>query len=281
MNKILLPEKHRPVAQVSYGSVFRKPDAIDVCVTAARRPDLLAETLESFDRNLLSHFEIGRFIVNIDPVFGTMEDEEACIDLVRSYRGDAIIYLPEAPGFTAAVKRNWRSTTAETVLHLEDDWLLQRAVSPGIIDAFRRDSSLAQICFNHATKAWDGKRRGTACYHRRRHEFLGFPTPFKRKVPAFLTCPSFFRGSFLRGAADLLDLSYDPEKQFFSQVNRPLESYVSAFHNMMIGDAPDYYITDTGREWRESRGIEKYILQAQSYWQQKPAGGGTASDAPF
>jgi hypothetical protein len=281
MNKIILPEKHRPVAQVSYGSVFRKLDTIDVCVTAARRPDLLAATLETFDRNLLSHFEIGRFIVNIDPVFGTMSDEDACIDLVRAYRADAIIHCPEVPGFTAAVKRNWRSTAAETVLHLEDDWLLQRSVSPGIIDAFGKDASLAQICFNHATKAWDGKRRGAACYHRRRRTFLGLRTPFKRKVPAFLTCPSFFRGSFLRGAADLLDPNYDPEKQFFSEVNQPLESYVSTFHNIMIGEAPDYYIIDTGRQWRQDRGIEKYVLEAQSYWHQQAVSGETISNASF
>jgi hypothetical protein len=279
MNKILLPEKHRPVAQVSYGSVFRTLDMIDVCVTAARRPDLLAATLESFDKNLLSNFEIGRFIINIDPVFGTVDDEEACIDLVRAYRADAIIHRPEAAGFTAAVKRNWRSTAAETVLHLEDDWLLQRPVSPDIIDAFGKDPSLAQICFNHATKAWDGKRKGTSCYHRQRRAFLNLPVSFKRKVPAFLTCPSFFRGSFLRGAADLLDQNYDPEKQFFSQVNKPLESYVSTFHNIMIGDAPDYYIVDTGREWRQKRGIEKYVLEAQSYWHGEAASGETISDA--
>jgi len=281
MNKILRPAKSRPVAPVSYGSVFRKFETIDVCITAARRPDLLAATLESFDRNLLWNFHIGRFIVNIDPVFGTIDDEKACFDLVRSYREDAIVHLPEAPGFTAAVKRNWSATTAETVLHLEDDWLLQRAVSPGIVDAFGKDPSLAQICFNHATKAWDGKRRGAACYHRQRRTILGLPMPFKRKVPAFLTCPSFFRGSFLRKAAGLLDLNYDPEKQFFSRVNRPLESYVSAFHNIMVGEAPDYYIVDTGREWRENRGIEKYVLQAQSYWQLKPTGGEAVSDAPF
>jgi hypothetical protein len=226
----------------------------------------LGATLGSFHKNLLSNFEISRFIINIDPVFGTLDDEEACIDLIRSYRKDAIIHLPQTPGFTAAIKRNWSATTAETVLHLEDDWLLLRPVPADIIDAFGKDASLAQVCFNHATKAWDVKRRGTACYHRQRRTFLGLPTPLKRKVPAFLTCPSFFRGSFLRKAADLLDLNYDPEKQFFSQINMALESHVSAFHNIMVGEAPDYYIVDTGREWRDRRGIEKYVLQGQSYW---------------
>jgi hypothetical protein len=239
----------------------------------------LGATLDSFHKNLLSNFEISRFIINIDPVFGTMNDEQACIDLICSYRKDAIIHLPETPGFTAAIKRNWSATAADTVLHLEDDWLLRRPVSADIIDAFGKDAFLAQICFNHATKAWDGKRRGLACYHRQRRSFLGFATPFKRKVPAFLTCPSFFRGSFLRRAADLLDLSYDPEKQFFSQLNKPLESHVSAFHNIMVGEAPDYYIVDTGREWRERRGIEKYVLQGQSYWQQTSAEDEAVSNA--
>jgi len=279
MNGIMLPAKHRLVAQADHDPVFQKFETIDVCITAARRADLLAATLESFGRNLLRYFQISRFIINIDPVFGTVDEERDCVDLVRSYRKDAIIHLPEAPDFTAAVKRNWSATAAEIVLHLEDDWLLQRPLTPDIINAFGEDPSLAQICFNHATKAWDSKRRGATCYHRQQRAFLGFPTPFKRKVPAFLTCPSFFRGSFLRNAADLLDLNYDPEKQFHSQVNKPLESYVSAFHNMMVGEPPDYYIVDTGREWRERRGIVKCVRQAQSYWNQGPADSEATSDA--
>jgi len=226
-------------------------------------------TLESFDKNLLKGFSINHLIVNIDPVFGTVDDEKECVSLIRAYQADATIYRPNVASFTAAVKRNWSATTAEVVLHLEDDWLLQRSVTPSLIDAFKDDPSLAQICFNHATKAWDSRRRGAICYHRHRLRFLGFPTPLKRKVPVFLTCPSFFRGSFLRGAARLLDLAYDPERQFHSEINKSLESYVSPFHNIMIGDAPDYYITDTGRKWREIRGIEKNIHLGQSYWHTK------------
>ena len=51
---------------------------IDVCMVAGRRPDLIQTTLDSFNANLFRNFTVERFIVNIDPVFGSDDDQARC-----------------------------------------------------------------------------------------------------------------------------------------------------------------------------------------------------------
>lgn len=56
---------------------------IDVCIVAARRPDLLAATLESLSKRMLDHFEIENVHMNLDPIFGDDDAHAACLELVR------------------------------------------------------------------------------------------------------------------------------------------------------------------------------------------------------
>ena len=57
---------------------------IDVCMVAGRRPDLIQTTLDSFNANLFRNFTVDRFIVNIDPVFGSDDDQAlGCVLLLE------------------------------------------------------------------------------------------------------------------------------------------------------------------------------------------------------
>jgi hypothetical protein len=240
---------------------------IDVCLVAGRRPDLLARTLESFDRNLFRNFKVLHVFANIDPIFGNDEDHYSCIEVILNFFPDALISTPDCPGFTAAVRRNWSQIIAPVTLHLEDDWLLQRDVKPIDIAAFREDKSLGQICFNHADKRWPVAQKGPYAYGRKRLTFLGIKTPFKSAhMSIFTTSPSFLRGTFARQCAGLMNEKLDPEKQFYSGVNPPLEQYAAGFRSMVIGDAPDYPIVDIGRDWRNTHGISKKYSNWQPIW---------------
>lgn len=243
---------------------------VDVCLVAGRRPDLIQATLDSFNENLFQNFTIGCFIANIDPVFGTQDDQARCREIIRSFFPDARISEPAEPGFCAAVKRNWAVSEAEVMLHLEDDWLLNRPVTPADISGFQ-DPRVAQICFNHANKRWPVSTKGPFVFGRKRRRFLGLPTPFRTKAPQFTTSPSFLRGSFARKCAALMDENFDPEKQFFKGVNEPLEDYISPYLNMVLGEGPDYMIVDIGRDWRSERGIQKSLVNKQSVWVTAPA----------
>jgi hypothetical protein len=240
--------------------------SIDVSIVAGRRPQLLAETLESFDRGLFQFFSIRRIILNIDPIFGSEEEERSCIEIVRRYDREAIVRSPEAPGFCAAVVNNWKATEADTVLHLEDDWLLRVQISPGDIASFSTDPAVGQISFNAAEKYWDSQRKGIVAYRRRHYRLFGRDLLLNRRIPMFTTSPSFLRGTFARGAAARMDLSYDPEKQFYSNVNPNLEAFVRGYKNIVLGNGPNYPVVDIGRAWRKEQGIVKSVRNAVSTW---------------
>lgn len=239
---------------------------IDVCVVAGRRPELLRTTLESFERNLFRNFRIARFIVNIDPIFGSAEDETACLDVIRAFAKSATVSTPTVPNFASAVGRNWEQTTSDVILHLEDDWVLKKQVLDDDVAWFDKDEYVGQISFNHANKNWDARKRGHFAYARRRLKVFGLPTPFKTRFPVFTTSPGFLRGTFAREAARLLHPAFDPEKQFYKSVNPSLEAYVMPFKNRVIGDLNDYHIVDIGREWRNQRNVQKTMVNWQSQW---------------
>lgn len=220
--------------------------------------------MESFSTCLFRHFEVRRIICNIDPIFGSETDGEECVQIIRKYDPRALIFMPKKKGYTEAVARIWAATTSVVFLHLEDDWILNRNITPADIEAFN-DPTVGQICFNHANKNWD-QRKGEDCYGRRRYRLLGLPTPFKWKHAVFTVSPTFVQGDFGRRCADLLDPAFDPEKQFFKAVNRDLENYVFAYKNKVLGRIGDFAIEDIGRSWRESRNIEKRIVNWQSEW---------------
>lgn len=246
--------------------IYRVPVMdLDICLIAGRRPDLLKATLESFQRRLFGNFQIRNFYANIDPIFGTGTDGQAAADVIRSFFPKALITMPEEPGFCAAVQRNWSATSAEFVLHLEDDWLLNVDITPDIVTEFG-DPQIAQVAFHSAEKNWDMKRRGKFHYCRRPVRVFGLPLPIKPKFPRFTTSPSFLRGAFARNAAKLFDVRLDPEKQFYSRRNSALERYVAPLRSSIFAIGNGFVVHDIGREWREQRGIRKSIEQSTSVW---------------
>lgn len=241
--------------------------AIDITIVAARRPALLARTLESFQSNLFRHFPIVRALINIDPVWGDGKDGDECVGIAKKYFKDPTIFTPEAAGFTAAVKRVWSRTKADFIFHLEDDWMLNEEITPAILDKFS-DPSIGQVSLVSKEKNWDRARRGDFHYVKRHFNLLGpIKTPWRTKVPAFTTSPAFTRGDFARGWANLMDEKLDPEKQAYMGINRALENFVRPFRNYLYpGKTNEITIVDTGREWREAQNIEKKIIDGKSVW---------------
>jgi hypothetical protein len=242
---------------------------IDICIVAGRRPELLRKTLESFGEKLFGNFIIKNVIANIDPVFGNEAEHQQALNVVRSSFPAAIIHEPAHPNFCEAVRRNWTGTSSSVIFHMEDDWLLNAPIYPSDLLPFSVDPLTVQISLNAEEKNWDSRLKGDVAYKRRRMRLLGMRLPFKRKVPIFTTAPSFLRGDFARQAAKLMNPSFDPEKQFFWEVNPALEKYVRPSRNKIIGNGPDFPITDIGRKWRDERNIQKQVINSNSIWTSK------------
>lgn len=244
---------------------------VELTVVAARRPALLARTLESFHQRLFRHFRLARASINIDPAWGGEVEAAECVTVMRSLFPDAVVFAPEKPGFTAAVKRLWSHSHAEYIFHLEDDWLLMEDVQPDDLSPFD-DPTVAQVSLMAKEKNWDRAQRGDYHYVKRRARLLGVPLPYRIKRNAFTTSPAFTRGTFARGWAQLMDEAFDPEKQTYSGWNPPLEKFARGLRNYIHSGRQHYsLVVDTGREWREARNIEKKIIDGQSLWTLPPA----------
>jgi GT2 family glycosyltransferase len=246
---------------------------IELTIVAARRPALLARTLESFHERMFRHFEWLRAIVNIDPMWGDEKQSDECAEIVRKYFPAATIFTPENAGFTAAVKRVWTATKADFIFHLEDDWFLKEDVTPAILDHFK-DPSTAQVSLVSKEKNWDRAQRGDFHHVKRRSTLFGaIKSPLRKKVPAFTTSPAFIRGDFARQWASLMDEKLDPEKQAYMGINPTLEDFVRPYRNYLYpGKLNEITIVDTGREWREAQNIDKKIIEGKSVWTPSPPG---------
>ena len=77
---------------------------------------------------------------NVDLFGGVARDREACKRLIRQYFPRAIITSPQRSVFGRAVKNLWALPQSEYFLHIEDDWVCHRDISPLNIVHFLADS---------------------------------------------------------------------------------------------------------------------------------------------
>lgn len=236
---------------------------IDITIVAGRRPDLLARTLESFSQNAFRFHNVVQVYANIDPIFGSAEDQEQCIALLNQHFNAPVIFTPETAGFGAAVQRLWQATTAQYVFHLEDDWIALDALDQRVETCF--SERVKQVSFHSASQNWDIKKKGHLHRGKKYLKFLGVRLPLST-FTKFTTSPSILDGKVARRSASLMNPAFDPEKQFYSNVNKKLETYIANFDNYIFSPHAVPVVEDTGRDWRDQRGIQKKIINAASSW---------------
>jgi hypothetical protein len=239
---------------------------IDVCLVAGRRPDLLRTTLASFQGNLFSKIRINKFIANIDPVFGSDDDAHECRKLIEDLGYDSSVTISETAGFCRAVASNWSKTSSELIFHMEDDWVIADSFDISALAPFETDPKIAQMAFNTKEKNWSVALRGKEHTTRAVYRLFGVKLPASRRIASFTTSPSFLRGDFARQCASLMDFKLDPEKQFTNRTNMKLFRYSRNYRVLLLGDGPNYPISDIGRQWRDERGIRKSLVNGASTW---------------
>nr|WP_192923449.1 hypothetical protein [Sinorhizobium meliloti] len=239
---------------------------IDLCIVSTRRPDLLATTIKSFSDNVFSNFEIADVFVNLDPYFGDEGDHVRCAELIKATFPQCILFEPEVPSFAGAVQRLWSSTKADFFFHLEDDWIALESIGKAALSPFE-DKAVSQVSFHTAEKKWDVRKNG---YFHKRNEYFrifGINIPKFRTFPIFTTSPCILRGDFGRQCATLMDVSKDPEKQFYYGVNPSLEAFVKKQKSFVYAPSNAPVIADIGREWQKLKNMRKVIRDATSSWE--------------
>jgi hypothetical protein len=228
---------------------------VDVTITAVRRPEVLFETLYSFNYNLLGAHDC-RAIVNVDPV-GWCKNQDDIVHVVKEFfPGNNIVCFPKDPNFSEAFRRVWDRVEAEWVFHLEDDWKLERKVDlvemVNIMDRNKNLASLRLPQFNSDDKhmknwnlffPWNGEY---------------FECPEENKVGGgFCGHPSLIRGSFVKVCRELLDPTKNPEKQFHHGNPALNQEHIKWDYGVYGFPGESNYITDIGRKWMVKNGYHK------------------------
>ena len=192
---------------------------LDVVTTALRRSDLLFLTYSSFF-NQISDLPKLRIILNVDPI-GTSSDKEI-IDVVRLFTDDFEIRFADEGSFVEAVKWSFSMVKSDFYLHLEDDWFLNQQMSYKSLVAQLNEKKLEQLVF-----------------------------PMKQQRPndfGFSFRPHLARKSYADKSSELDDKG-NPEKQYIKLANK----YGWRTEELEV----PYLVTDMGRKWSKSRGLEK------------------------
>lgn len=221
-------------------------DRLDVCMTALRRPELLALTLESFSRRVFRQWRHVRLIANIDPL-GDPSALAPTLELMARYPHEALVRVSARGNFTDAVRWCWRQASAPMVLHLEDDWLCLRRVSRARVE-----------------RTMAGERVGAVRLYLHR-------VPFRRRKReiGFTLNPCFFDTRWLAALAERLDDAMDPEKQIRWK-RGACASCAEAFETVMYGPpGRPPIVMDIGRDWRARRGLVKELIDGQAVWIQR------------
>jgi hypothetical protein len=243
-------------------------NTIDLVMICGRRPSLLARTLASFGELVFPHFRFSNVIVNLDPFMGDPSGGDACAEMLRDAFPQVMIFRPDVPGFAAAVKRAWSATSSDFVFHMEDDWIALDPITPASMLALMQPDDVQAVTLVCATKHTRGLPHQTSRRITRgpRGYIIG-----DELINAFSTSPGMFKGPFLRQAADLLDVRFDPEKQFFKQLNPALEELALPNRCMFLrGTTQGNAVADIGRDYRDQFKLKKSLVDDQAIWEELP-----------
>ena len=163
--------------------------SVVVTTTSTQRPELLRRTYESWQKNLQG-VEWGKLIINFDPNPAGQHVEE-CLEICHRFFDDVAWRETKEGSFGAAVKWIWGQVQdGQTVLHLEDDWLLRFPVNAGeLVGLLRAFPQVAFRAYNRGVVKW------------------------------FVLAPSFIRGRVCREIARDIDPSKNPEQWIRTKTN--------------------------------------------------------------
>ncbi|MEW6265760.1 MAG: hypothetical protein AB1641_22025 [Thermodesulfobacteriota bacterium] len=230
---------------------------IDITITATRRPDILRQTLASFERYMFPGFQDYRLIINIDPI-GPSTEKETLAALKFFDLQYLVMSLSPSSSFPQAFHRVWSAATAEWIFHLEDDWELLRPIDlADMLAIMSAESDLAILRLpvfpagREAMKNWNLWFPWNGRY---------FECPAdKRIATGFCGHPSLIRGEFVRRTVQLLNPDRNPEKQFHDWRGNPtLIAEVQRWrYGVWAKPSNSPAIRDLGRPWMVTNGYRK------------------------
>lgn len=226
---------------------------VDFTIPTTLRPNLLFQTLYSFDLNLVGNYS-RRCVVNIDPMGDSEADQVWAI--CRMFFEQVKVRESKEPHFGKAVKWLWEQVENDWVFHLEDDWRLNRSVNLNeMISIMESEKDLAILRLpqfkscEKDMKNWNKFFPWNGRYYECPEELRG----------GLGVCghPSLIRGEFIKRVVPMMDANRNPEKQFHSKSGPLMEEVLRWRYGVYGKPGWNPVITDLGRRWMVENGFRK------------------------
>ena len=213
---------------------------ITFTTTATIRPELIEATYKSFSENLFNiNLMECELVINIDPMpLDKVLDRNKVLEVAQKYFGKVTYNFPETPNFPAALKWTWQNTKTDYVFNLEDDWqLLQKVNIQQLINILNKNPNAIGVSLN---------------------AYLFSVNPFRIRLS-----PGLFRGSWIRESASHLNSLSCPEQQLRNKLPKHLIRPMLNFPEYKNPKQGTIIVKDTGRMWREKKGLIKNNQNSQ------------------
>ncbi|KKM25641.1 hypothetical protein LCGC14_1592950 [marine sediment metagenome] len=229
---------------------------IDITTTATIRPEILAQTLDSFRTNLLKGKHNYRLIINIDPIGEKDKTQEDALKVARSFFPNIMYNMPEECSFTKAVIWCWKQAKTNYVFNLEDDWCLLDLIDIDyLLQEMDNHLEYSSFHLNHLSAE---KFKILA-----NKDNMTLSVPFTEQRVISLS-PSFFRLSYIETVRNELVSYEDPEKQLNKQGTKEAKqaSYTDRNYERIA--------YDIGRKWTHKYNYTKWpkSLRGSTEWLQ-------------
>jgi hypothetical protein len=210
---------------------MRTIDKLDFTMTAVRRPELVYQTLASFQQGLHGvDMRRQTLYLNIDPVPTDIPVSKVIL-VAHEFFQQVVLRTPDKPSFPAAVKWCWGQPKSEFFFHLEDDWLLTGGPINMLTILALLQQDLQLSCVN--LRAYDGIQDARICLS-----------------------PGIHRTAHAKVMASRLSLDANPEKQLRPSTPQcPQGGKHEGFWGRQVPRLP--VVKDIGRAWLAQSGFQK------------------------
>ena len=220
---------------------------MDFCITATLRPEILRETLRSFNTYLTGiQLKQQRVFINVDPAPENRCSAKDVAAVAQEYFGTVVLNAPEQPNFCAAVKWLWLHAETPLIFHLEDDWEMLKPTNIGdVVRLLRTNARLNQVRLRKPSS--------------------------ETAMTDYGLSPTVLKLEFCRKIANGLDIARNPERQMRKDFKRlgiqppsastilPYPIRVPLIIKANKRCAMDSYVLvrDIGKDWRREHGMSK------------------------
>jgi len=223
---------------------------IDICMTAALRPDIVKRTIESIKNNLRLDVHTIRLIVDIAPIGELRYTQPDLLTMMTDiFPGKVVGRCLHDSIQAEALRWSWLTSTSPFIFQWEDDWVLEKPVNVHhLLIPFLLNDRLGMLYLDRADKSvhthytnGQVKKIGDFMWSRVKGKSLGGP-------------PAILRREYIDGVKPLLDgvtcldilSSTDKAQKVLSRWDICI--YTGPCDN-------GKFVRDIGKQWKKDNGL--------------------------